>query len=273
MTGMIHHHTDLFANVYIDYENVWALLQRYGTDPMALDFFSVILDRLKKNCNLNIVDCIAYCNFERRSFNGRIQTAIQQFGVQTRHSANSTKNCSDLQLTVDALLALSKSPHLMVFVIISSDRDMIPLLKAIKSENKSTFLISTRLGFNRIVAEYADHHEYLEDIFDLVPEMLTANEALDYQSSIENAREVAIWLFKSNIWKECEKSGAPVTLKGYVIVISKAVNRYPSQIVVDFRLASELGYVEIVNDFKKGDCLKRGKNYQKVLENNENTSE
>ncbi len=275
MIELIHLKDNLFTNVYIDYENIWALLQRYGTDPMALDFFPVILNRLKKDANLNIIDCIAYCNFERMSFNGGIQTAIQKFGIQTRHSANGTKNCSDLQLTVDALLALTKSPHIKVFVIVSSDRDMIPLLKAIKADNKPVYLISTRLGFNSIVAEYADYLEYIEDIFHLAPERLKINqepahlinEEQDYHSSVENAQEVTKRLFSSNIWKGCEKNGEPVTLKGYVTVISKVVNRSHSQIVTDFHLASELGYIEIVNVPLKGDCLRRGRNHQKILDN------
>jgi hypothetical protein len=193
--------TLLKAVVFIDYENIWMHFQQYGSEPLALNFFPVILDRLKKDT-----------------------------------------------------------------------------LKVIKSENRLAYLFSSRLGFNNVKAEYCDYHEYLEDIFHLTPEMLKASEERDYQnnkaqdypSSIENAREVTKWLFNSNIWKECEKSGEPVTLKGYVIVISKVVKRSPSRIIADFRLASELGYVKIVNDSRKGDCLRRGENYKEILDNNQN---
>lgn len=46
---------------------------------------------------------------------------------------------------------------------------MISLLKAIKYENKFSYVYSTQNGFNQIVAKYADFHEYLEDLFNLAP--------------------------------------------------------------------------------------------------------
>jgi hypothetical protein len=262
LTELIHPKDN--ANVYIDYENIWALLQRYGTDPMAINFFPVILDRLKKDNNLNIIDCIAYCNFERKSFNGRLKTAIQQFGIQTRHSANGTKNCSDLLLTVDALLALSKSPHIKVFVIISSDRDMISLLNAIKADNKLACLISTRLGFNTVMAEYANHHEYLEDIFNL--SLPWDNEEREYISDAARAREASRLLFRSKVWQNYEKTGHPVTLKGYVIIIAQVVKRTPSQIIEDFKLADFLKYVKLYEDPRRGLCFNKGDKYAEVFE-------
>jgi hypothetical protein len=228
---------------------------------------------------------IAYCNFER--YNGRIQTAIQSFGVETRHSASEYKNSSDIMLAIDAALMLCKLSHIRVFVIVSSDRDMIPLLKVIKSENRLAYLFSSRLGFNNIKAKYCDYHEYLEDIFHLTPEILNVNEerndqnnevqdchneTQDCQSSIENTRQVTKLLFNSNIWRKCEKDGKLVTLKGYVLVIAKIVKRSPSQIITDFEFASKLGYIDIVKDPQKGDCLRRGVNYQKILDDNVNIS-
>lgn len=88
-------------------------------------------------------------------------------GLQTRHASNDGKNSGDLELTVDALRVLYKNSNINFFVIISSDRDIIPLLKAIKYENKTSYVLSTQNGFNKTVAEYADFHEYIEEIFNL----------------------------------------------------------------------------------------------------------
>lgn len=58
---------------------------------------------------------------------------------------------------------------IQAIVIVSSDSDMVPLLQAIKYENKIACLFSTRTGFNRVAIRYVDYHEYIEDIFNLTP--------------------------------------------------------------------------------------------------------
>ena len=250
------------CNIYIDYENIYELLREYRTSPLDLNFFSVIMERLRK-CNFSIVDCIAYCNFEKKSFKGKTQSALQMLGIQTRHCANGTKNCGDLLLTVDALLALTRYPNISVFVIVSSDRDMIPLINAIKANGKLAYLISTRRGFNSVVASHADYHEYIEDIFGLTLPPKQVEPV--YESDADKAREVSRYLYCSNVWRNFEKTGEPVTLKGYVLIISKAVNRLPSQVLKDFELADFLGYVKIYNDHFKGLCLKRGDHLEKAF--------
>ena len=258
------HATDkpLYCNVYVDFENLYELLKDYQTDPLGLNFFPVIMERLKKG-NLSIIDCIAYCNFEKKSFKDNTQSALQMLGIQTRHCANGTKNCGDLLLTVDALLALTRYPNINAFVIISSDRDMIPLINAIKASGKFAYLISTKRGFNSVVASHADYHEYIEDIFGLTAPPELAEPV--YESDADKAREVCRYLYCSKVWRSHEKTGEPVTLKGYSLIISKVVNRLPSQVVKDFELADFLGYVKIYNDHFKGLCLKRGDNLEKAF--------
>ncbi len=254
------------ANVYIDYENVWTLLQRYKTNPLTIDFFSVILDRLRNVNNLNIIDCIAYCNFEKNSFDGRIQTIIRRLGIQTRHSVSGAKNRSNILLTVDALLALAKYPCIDMFVIISSNNDILPLLKTIKADNKQVRLISSRLGFNGTMAKYATSHEYLEDILGL---SLPRDGEHEYISDTARAEEASRLLFCSKVWQNYQKTGHPVTLKGYAPIIAGVVKRTPAQIIEDFRLAYFLKYIELYRDPKQELCLKKGANYEKVFKRND----
>ena len=146
----------LNAITYIDYENIYELLKKSGHDPLEMNFFKVIQEKLKTT-GLNIIDIIVFANFEKNgSVNKDSKRYLRSMGLQTRHASNNGKNCGDLELTVDALRDLYKNPSIDVFVVISSDRDIIPLLKAIKYENKVSYVISTRNGFNQIVAKYAD---------------------------------------------------------------------------------------------------------------------
>jgi uncharacterized LabA/DUF88 family protein len=267
----------LNAIVYVDYENIFELLKKYGVCPGEINFFPVILEQFRNIYKLNVIECIVYCNFEKKPFQGREQTILQNLGLQTRHAASNGKNCSDLMLTVDALSTLYKNPNIDVFVVVSSDRDMIPLLKTIKYENKVACILSTRYGFNPVVSEYADYHEYIEDIFKINYDSLISQDEPESdiiirgknfnpeEARIEDAQEVSKLLYSSNIWKRSETDGNPVTLKGYLQIILKKVGRTSSQIEKDFALAHQLKYVTLYRDENKGLCIKKGNNYWEIL--------
>lgn len=275
VSQLIEQKTELLnAAVYVDYENIFELLKKYGVNPLDIDFFPVVLDLFRNTYNFNINNCNLYCNFEKKPFQGNHQAILQNYGLHTRHSASNGKNCSDLMLTVDALTSLYKNPNIDVFVIISSDRDMIPLLQAIKYENKLTYVLSTKYGFNPIVSRYADYHEYIEDIFNLTPEMLNEEKQdIDFlieqdhlnNYDIENAKEISKLLYNSNVWKAYEKEGSPITLKGYMNIVSKKIRRNSTQVIKYFELAHHFKYITIYKDQNKGLCLRKGDNYAEVL--------
>ena len=266
-------HQLINAAVYVDYENIYELLQKYGVNPLEMDFFPVILDRCREIYHLNVVECIIYGNFEKRAFQGKLQTELQNMGLQTRHASRNGKNCSDLMLTVDALTTLYKNPNIGAFVIVSSDRDMIPLIGAIKYENKFAYMLSTKCGFNPGVSYYPDQHEYLEDIFQLTPQAPVDIATLQFPGgreplqldAINHAKEVSKLFYHSNIWKANHEAGEPVSLKGYISIISKKVKRDGTQIMDDFKLAHRFKYVTIYKDEIKGLCLTKGENYREVI--------
>ena len=276
VSQLIQHKNELLnATIYVDYENIFELLKKYGVNPLEIDFFPTIMDTFKKTYNLNIMDCTLYCNFDKKPFQGNHQTILHNLGLQTRHSANNGKNSSDLMLTVDTLTNLYKNPNIDVFIIVSSDRDMIPLLKAIKLENKLTYVLSTKYGFNPIVSSFSDYHEYIEDIFNLTSEMLVVEEEQDVDLlitldnhdnyDIENAKEVSKLLYNSNVWKTYETEGNPITLKGYMSIVSKKIRRNSTQVIKYFELAHQYKYITIYKDRDKGLCLRKGDNFAEVL--------
>jgi uncharacterized LabA/DUF88 family protein len=255
------------AGVYFDYENFFVLLkQSYSVNPLELNFFEVILNRLRNDFRLNIIEAIAYSNFERRDLSYH-QSILQKMGVQTRHTANNGKNSGDLELTVDALKSLFKNEAITVFVIVSSDRDIIPLLKAIKYENRKSHVISTRNGFNGSAICYADSHEYIEDIFNLKKSVAPANEEFHEPDilitddpshmDLERCEQIISLLFASIIWQKHETEGLPVTLKGFSEAVSRRVQRDPQQIIKELHLAHMLSLVEIYPHPDKGLCLRR----------------
>ena len=156
--------TGFNAVVSMDYENMLELLKFYNRNLQGKDLIECIHDWLRK-LRLNVVSFIAYGNFDQ----GMPDDWFQTFNIQTRNCFHYGKNCSDLALTVDVLRDLYKNPGIDIFVILSSDRDMIPLLKTIRFENKRSCLISSRIDINPDILKYADYHEYIEDLLNLTP--------------------------------------------------------------------------------------------------------
>jgi hypothetical protein len=259
---------------YVDYENIRELLKTYGKNPLEIDFFRVILGRLAI-AGLKVIDFIVYGDFEK-TMRCNDQTFLRAMGLQTRHATNDGKSSGDLELTVDALRDLYKNSNISIFVIISSDRDIIPLLKAIKYENKLSYVYSTRNGFNQIVAKYADFHEYLEDLFTLTPGdqvTINSNEIDSFNSidpatvspeKIRRAKEVCQYFYTSHIWTKSSILGKPVCMKGYSDVVAKVVQRPVEEVLEDFKLAHALKYVTLYSDPGKGLCIKEGERFGEV---------
>jgi len=271
---------DIFLNasIYVDYENIFKRLQTYGKTPTQIKFFESINKRLKEEYKLNVIDNLVYCNFEKTEFfNSNHQTQLQSLGLQTRHTSNNGKNSADLEMTVDALKTLYKNDKIDVFILISCDRDLIPLIKAIKSENKIAFVLSTKIGFNKIVAEYADFHEFIEDFFDLneVIPVVSEHEILESANNIkvedltseniEYAVKVSQLLYSSNKWDNRETE--PITLNGYSSLISHKLSKLKDDVIEYFQHAHFLMYIDIYYDKDKRElCLSEGQNSQEILE-------
>jgi hypothetical protein len=242
--------------VYIDFETISELLQRNSEDPLKLEFFRVIQEKLQKS-DLKIIDFIVYGNFEKDPQSQRLQTLLRSRGFQARQASYNKENSGELELTVDALRTLYKNPNISVFIIISNGWDFIPLLKTIKFENKISYVLSPKNSFNQAVAEYADFHEYLEDIFPLTslesqPEpdrfMVTTEAVNPDQERLDRAREVSKHFYNSHIWRRSLRQGEPISLTGYIQVISKIVKRSTDEIMDDFKQAHLLKYVTIYPD-------------------------
>lgn len=116
--------------------------------------------------------------------------------------------------------------------------------------------------------EYADYHQYIEELFNLSPSLkviqptpeldITYNLSSVTENDLERAKEVAQYLYSSHIWKRAAGLDEPVSLTGYINVISKIVNRFPGEILNDFKLAHHLKYITIYPDQNQRLYIKEG---------------
>jgi uncharacterized LabA/DUF88 family protein len=283
--------------VYVDYENIANQLEAYGKNVMQIKFFENIKSYLESKQNLNIIDYIVYTNFDSSKFaNSNHQTYLQSLGLQTRHTSNKGKNSADLELTVDALRTLYKYSNIEVFVIISCDRDFIPLIKAIKMENKITYIISTKNGFNEVVATYADQNEYIENLFKINSELkgtsvdssdpssaINAND-INEKNIIEKSDEpnednnitnpitdedqkqiekICKFFYSSKLLKIKNESdnNMDISLFGYSKQIAKPTSLIIDEIIRLFKLADAIGYVRLYTDKDGNTCIDKGEKY------------
>jgi uncharacterized LabA/DUF88 family protein len=265
------------AVVFVDYENIASLMkEQFGKDPLEVDFFRVIQQKVERHKQIHIIDVIVYGNFEDLSPESRrLQTILRSMGIETRQVSYNGKNCGDLELTVDAIRILYRNPNVNTFVIVSNDRDFIPLLKLIKYEIKVSYVLSFRNDFNTKVAEFADYRGYLEDIFKLTAIKQREKDSIDWgfafsldnigEKEISQAKEVSQRLYSSQIWKKASLLKEPINLKGYINVISRTINRRSGEILDDFKLAHHLKFVTIYQDRNNGVCIKQGEKKNEFL--------
>lgn len=77
-------------------------------------------------------------------------------------------------------------------------------------------------------------------------------------AQVERAREVARLFYSSRIWRKSAQLGEPVSLIGYINVITRVINRFPGEILNDFKVAHHLKYITIYQGQNQKLCIKQG---------------
>lgn len=155
------------AIVLLDYENVHKILGKYGESAQSKDLFVKIREYCKTN-GLDILDIIVYCNFDRPELTESFhQTWLQQNNIEVRHTSNNGKNYADLQIAIDALEQVYRNNNVNAIVLFSSDKDMIPLVKAIRRNDKSVYWITSVQDCAPGMDLFPNKHEILETLLNI----------------------------------------------------------------------------------------------------------
>ncbi len=150
--------------VYVDYENIHKTLIKRNTNILREGFF----EKLRAWCASNkkrIVQTQVYCNFDNEDlYQSHHQTTLQNYGVETIHTSNQGKNYADLKISIDVLTSMYSNNNIDEFIIVSNDKDMIPLLNAIRANKRNVCVITAGDDYNRAICEFVDQHITLEDV-------------------------------------------------------------------------------------------------------------
>lgn len=155
------------AVIFIDLENVRIRAGKLKPpiDIFKTDFF-VKLKGIVEHEDCKIIDIYAYDNYENKYFmDNCILSNFSAQGINIRHtlSTNGFKNSADLEMSLDAFEIALKSDA-QTFVILSSDKDMFPLIKKLKMNLKEVILFGYTFNTSTYVIKYVDKFIPMESV-------------------------------------------------------------------------------------------------------------
>ncbi len=148
------------AAVFVDYENLFSHLKSRlpaSEDPAAhiIDLLEGVKSRLGEESDIRCILGAAYADFSGLSENAYyIQRDLSLNGFEARFvPVNLHDSAFEMKLCVEVLDALHHRSELGTFVIVTGDRELVPLLQAIHGHGHQIILVAFR---SPIAAEYLD---------------------------------------------------------------------------------------------------------------------
>ncbi len=154
--------------VFIDFENIYiSVRNRYEANPN----FESIMDLCQRYGRVTIAR--AYADWYRypRVTNALYANAIEPVYVPTYHydreegrTGRAIKNSVDMHLCIDLMRTLYAYPTIETFVLITGDRDFIPLINAVRQLGKHTVVIGVAQATASHLAQAADEFLYYNQV-------------------------------------------------------------------------------------------------------------
>lgn len=239
--------------IYVDYDNLFKRLKDLGFHPIHdLNFFTELKNKFSM-VNHDVVKYVAFADFAGKGLSLKDQTDIRTFGLDVYHCNVSNKNTTDAELMLTVAKDLFEKPLIDVFVLVSNDRDYVPLMRMIKEKSKKVYVLTTEKAINNVINVFADYHQHIEDLFNLKKESniveLPKREIKPDEITEEDQRLAGLVskrFYESSMYKQL-KEGKPIKLDGYAENLSKvkSLSMTKSKIINYFRIANELKFVEL----------------------------
>lgn len=158
--------------VFIDFENIYVSTRdKYQTNPN----FEYVMDHCSRYGR--VVLARAYADWYKFS---RITNALYANGIEPRYvptyyytedrqgNGEAIKNSSDIHLVIDAMRTLFSYPNIQTYILVTGDRDFIPLVNTIRQHGKRVVVIGVAEATSSHLAQSADefvfYHQLAEDI-------------------------------------------------------------------------------------------------------------
>lgn len=182
--------------VFIDFENIYiSVRNRYQANPN----FESIMDLCQRYGRVTMSR--AYADWYRypRVTNALYANAIEPMYVPTYYydrdegrTGRAIKNSVDMHICIDMMRTLFAFPNIETFVLITGDRDFIPLINAVRQLGKRTVVIGVAQATASHLAQSADEFLYYSQVVADAAEIEAATEADPFEilvDAIKLARE------------------------------------------------------------------------------------
>ncbi|GAC1362398.1 MAG: hypothetical protein NVSMB42_22040 [Herpetosiphon sp.] len=157
--------------VFVDFENVYvSVREKFDATPN----FELIMDRCEDYGR--VVMARAYADWYRYP---RVTSALFANGVEPMYvptyyydreagrTGRPIKNSVDIHLCIDAMRTLYSQPNILKYVLVTGDRDFIPLVNAIRQLGKDVIVIGIGGAASAHLAQSCDEFLFYEQIADL----------------------------------------------------------------------------------------------------------
>lgn len=167
------------AAVLIDYQNLYYYLKNrleghQSPGDHILDLLDALRERLDED-GRPVALGHAYADFSGLDDHSRhVQRALYLLGINPCFVPSTMhRNTTDLQLCIDALGIIEQREDIKSIVLVSGDRDYIPLVQAIQQRGREVVMVSFREHLSARLFDNVDAGRFLD------AEMLLTEEARD----------------------------------------------------------------------------------------------
>ncbi len=175
--------------VFIDFENIYiSVRNRYDANPN----FESIMDLCQRYGRVTIAR--AYADWYRypRVTNALYANAIEPMYVPTYHydreagrTGRAIKNAVDMHLCIDMMKTLYAYSTIESFVLVTGDRDFIPLINAVRQVGKRTIVIGVAQATASHLAQAADEFIYYNQVVEDVGDGAAESERDPFEVLVE----------------------------------------------------------------------------------------
>jgi len=145
------------ACVLIDYQNLHHHLKHQIEDGSPADICTELLAAIRDHLSGNRITIgRAYADFSGLDDHTRhVKRSLYLHGIEPVYvPATMHRNTSDLQLAVDAIEIRETRPEIETFILLTGDRDYVPVVQALVSAGKRVVCV----GFREHLAPYVLRH-------------------------------------------------------------------------------------------------------------------
>ncbi len=146
--------------VFLDLDNVVI-----GATEVNLSFdVNLLLSHVKRATQGRVVLRYAYGDWRQQEQTPR-SLAAAGFELQsTVRLSHMSKNLVDMQMVVDAMETLVDGHQFSTYVLVTGDRDFVPLVSALRKRGKQVIGIGLRHTTSQSLVDLCDHYYYYDDL-------------------------------------------------------------------------------------------------------------